>query len=141
MALVLPTTCVEILDTTEAFKEDDGEYKFAGTLIVYRDSKDIYHGVSKDRGLVASELSISQLTNKIQIPATAYSPTFPPTYTQAPDPLPPNTYVKKPSFLSYDRIHQGTLPNNIADNVLAKIQTYKLLEQNLHPNITRYLSY
>ncbi|KAK2055767.1 serine/threonine-protein kinase [Colletotrichum caudatum] len=138
-ALVLPTTCVEILDMTEAFEEDDGEYKFAGTLIVYTDGKTIYHGVSKDRGLVASELSISQLTNKIRIPTTAYSPAFPPTYTQAPDPLPPNTYIKKPSLLSYDRIHRGTLPNNIADNVLAEVQICELLEHNPHPNIARYL--
>ncbi|KAK1977354.1 serine/threonine-protein kinase [Colletotrichum cereale] len=137
--LGLPTTYVEILDTTEAFEEDAGEYKFASTLVVYRDGKDIYHAVSKARGLVVSELSIDQLTNKIRIPTTAYSPAFPPTYTQAPDPLPPNTYVKKPSLLSYDRIHKGALPNDIADNVLNEVQVCELLERNPHPNIARYL--
>ncbi|GJC92798.1 serine/threonine-protein kinase [Colletotrichum higginsianum] len=129
----------EILDKSEAFEDVDGEFKFTKTLVVYRDGKNIYHAVSKARSSELSNLSINQLTTKVVIPVTAYSPLFVPTFTQAPDPLPLNAYVKKPSLISYDRIHYGLLEDNIADNVLAEIQVCELLKQNSHPNIARYL--
>ncbi|KAK1973648.1 serine/threonine-protein kinase [Colletotrichum cereale] len=135
----LLATRFEILDKSEAFEDVDGEFKFTKTLVVYGDGKNIYHAVSKARSSELSNLSINQLTTKVLIPATAYSPLFVPTFTRAPDPLPSNTYVKKPSLLSYDRIHQGLLKNNIADNVLAEVQVCELLKQNSHPNIARYL--
>ncbi|KAF6806266.1 serine/threonine-protein kinase [Colletotrichum plurivorum] len=135
----LLATRFKILDKSEAFEDVDGEFKFTKTLVVYTDGKNIYHAVSKARGSEVSNLSINQLTAEVLIPATAYSPLFVPTFTRAPDPLPSNTYVKKPSLLSYDRIHHGLLKNNIVDNVLAEVQVCELLKQNPHPNIARYL--
>ncbi|KAK1974625.1 serine/threonine-protein kinase [Colletotrichum cereale] len=129
----------EIMEKNEAFEEVGGEFKFTKTLVVYRDGKNIYHAVSKARSSELSNLSIDQLTTKILIPATAYSPLFLPSFTRAPEPLPSNTYVKKPSLLSYDRIHHGHLQNNIADNILAEVQVCEVLRQNPHPNIARYL--
>lgn len=132
----------EILDKSEAFEDVDGEFKFTKTLVVYRDSKNIYHAVSEAHSSELSKnLSINQLTTKVVIPVTAYSPLFVPTFTQAPNPLPLNTYVKKPRLLSYNRIHYSLLEDNIADNILTKIQVCKLLKQNSHPNIARYLGY
>ncbi|TQN67727.1 hypothetical protein CSHISOI_07717 [Colletotrichum shisoi] len=135
----LVATRFEILEQSEAFEDVDGEFKFTKTLVVYRDGKNMYHTVSKARTSEISNLSINQLTTKVLIPLTAYSPLFVPTFTRAPDPLPLDTYVKKPSLLSYDRIHHGLLKNTIADNVLAEVQVCELLKQDSHPNIARYL--
>ncbi|KAJ0162185.1 hypothetical protein CTA2_4967 [Colletotrichum tanaceti] len=136
----LLATRFEILNKSEAFEEVDGKFQFTKTLVVYRDGKHIYHAVSKARSSEVSNLGINhQLSTQLLIPATAYSPLFVPTFTRAPDPLPSNTYVKKPSLISYDRIHGGPLENSIADDVLAEVRVCELLRQNPHPNIARYL--
>ncbi|TQN64082.1 Serine/threonine-protein kinase/endoribonuclease IRE2 [Colletotrichum shisoi] len=132
----LPTTQVEILEAREAFEDIEGEFRFTKTLVVYRDGKDTYHATSKAR---LSELSLDQLNSTISIPVTAYSPLFSPAFTQAPNPLPPDTYVKKPSLLSYDRVCQGPQPNSIADDVLSEVEIWEVLKQTPHPNIARYL--
>lgn len=132
-------TRLEVLDTREAYEEDGGEYKFAGTLVVYRDGGDVYHAISKARGMASPELIMELVTSKTPIPTAAYRPRFPSTYTRAPDPLPCDTYVKRPSLMSYDRVCKGALPNSIADGLLAEAQVYELLRRNPHPNIARYL--
>lgn len=132
-------TRLEVLDTEEAYEEDGGEYKFAGTLVVYRDGRDVYHATSKARGTASSELTMQLVTSKIPIPTVACRPRFPLTSTRAPDPLPFNIYVKQPSLISYDRVLKGDLPNSISDGLLVEAQVYELLRQNPHPNLARYL--
>ncbi|CAN8104465.1 unnamed protein product [Discula destructiva] len=74
---------------------------------------DVYHAISKT-----------------PIPVAAYRPHFPPTFTRAPDSLPRDTCIKRPSLMSYDRVCKGALPNSIADGLLVAAQVYERLRRD-----------
>lgn len=133
------TTRVCILDKKEVHKEIGGEFKFAGTLVVYQQGNDIYHALSTARSSALVEPITEHLTDKRLIPIAAYCPLFSSALTRAPEPLPRNTYVKRPSLISYDRFQQGPLPNGIADDILAEVRICEILQQSPHPNIARYI--
>jgi serine/threonine protein kinase len=132
------TTCLDILEINEAYEEVNGVFQSI-TLVVYRDGNNTYHATSKARVSVPPKLNINDLTNKILIPAAAYRPPFPSNFTCAPNPLPSDTYVKRPSLISYDRVCQGPQPARIANDLLAEVRICELMKQNPHPNIARYL--
>lgn len=132
-------THLEVLEIKEAYEEDGGQYKFAGTLVVYRDGGDVYHAISKARGTAQPKLIMELVTSKTPIPTAAYRPRFQSTLTRAPDPLPGDTYVKRPSLMSYDRVCKSALPNSIAHGLLVEARVYELLRRNPHPNIAKYL--
>ncbi|KAJ2894094.1 uncharacterized protein MKZ38_007933 [Zalerion maritima] len=130
---------VEVLEMNEAFEEVDGCFRFTGTLVVYRLHGDVYHAVSKARYSSRSELKAEHLINDIVIPTSAYHPPFSSEFTRAPDPLPYNSYVKRPRLISYDRIRRGSRPNHIADSVLMEVEVCEILKRHPHPNIATYL--
>lgn len=132
-------TRLEVLETREAYEEEGGEYRFVGTLIVYRDGDGFYHAISKARGSARPELIMDLVTSKTPIPTAAYRPRFLSTLTRAPDPLPHDTYIKRPSLISYDRVRESAPPNCIADDLLVEVQVYEVLRRNPHPNIARSL--
>ncbi|KAK1246250.1 hypothetical protein MKX08_000052 [Trichoderma sp. CBMAI-0020] len=122
---------MDVLEINEAFEDVDGQYQFTGTLVVYRDGDDIYHGLSKGRHASPSDIRREHLSHSILIPVSAYMPLFPSNFSRAPDPLPCDIFAKRPSLISYDGYHHGLQPNCIADNVLR--------EANPHPNIAEYI--
>jgi serine/threonine protein kinase len=83
-----PSEYVDVLEINEVFEEVEGSFKFTGTLVVYRDGRDLYHTVSKARYSSPSEVKVEHLDNDVLIPVSAYSPLFPPSFTLTPDPLP-----------------------------------------------------
>lgn len=128
-----------MIESNEAFEEDaDGHYRFASTLIVYRDGNDIYHATSKVRYSSPTEIRSEHLSNIIPIPISAYAPPFPINFTRVSDPLPCDTFVKKPPLISYDHYHQGLRPTHIADDILRETAMCELLRQNPHPNVADY---
>lgn len=136
---MLPTALhnerVDVLEMNEAYDEVDGHFQFTGTLVVYRRTNDVYHAVSKARYSSSSDVRAGHLTNNIPIPLAAYSPPFPTHFTRAPEPLPYDSYVKKPRLISYDK---GP-PNHIADSFLAEVEVCEFLKRHPHPNIATYL--
>lgn len=133
------TTKMDVLETNEAFEDVGGQYEFTGTLVVYRDGEDTYHGLSKARYSSPLEFRREHLSRKILIPVSAYMPPFPTNFVRAPDRLPCNIFAKRPQLISYDRYHQSLRPNCIADNVLREAEICELLRQNPHPNIAEYI--
>ncbi|TID24094.1 Mitogen-activated protein kinase 8 [Venturia nashicola] len=130
----------KILETSEAFEEVDGVYKFAGTLVVYLADKNLYHGSMKGR-LSYSNIRIEDLTNVTLIPTADYRPPIPLTFTQAPSPLPPNCYTKRPRLISYDRVLSSDKPHQISHRVLKECEIYEILKHHPHPNIAEHLGY
>ncbi|KAK4039984.1 hypothetical protein C8A01DRAFT_36034 [Parachaetomium inaequale] len=129
----------DVLEMNEAYEEVDGSFTFAGTLVVYRTSGALHHAISKARYSSLSDVQVDRLNNDVLIPVSAYSPLFPPGFTRAPDPLPPNCHIKKPRLISYDRIRKGSQPNYIAESVLLEAAVCELLKQHPHPNVATYL--
>lgn len=131
---------VRVLEMNEAYEEVDGSFEFTMTLIVYQTAGgDLYHAVSKARYSSPSDVKVEHLSNKILIPVSAYAPLFPSGFTRAPDPLPEHCHIKKPQLISYDRIRQGSRPDDIAASVLQEAAVCELLKQQPHPNIAPYL--
>ncbi|KXH28617.1 serine/threonine-protein kinase [Colletotrichum nymphaeae SA-01] len=130
---------IDILDKREAFEEVEGVFKFTKTVIIFKSGEEIYHAAVPSSEPVSSELSETQLINKLLVPTAAYKPPFSCTFTRAPDPLPTDTYIKTPSLLSYDQIHNGPQPNQIADDVLNEVRICELLRESPHPNLAKYI--
>ncbi|UKZ61447.1 uncharacterized protein TrAtP1_002712 [Trichoderma atroviride] len=130
---------MDVLEANEAFEDVDGQYQFTGTLVVYRDDNNIYHGFSKGRHVSPSDIRREHLSHSILIPVSAYMPLFPANFLRASDPLPCDIFAKRPLLTSYDRYHQGPQPNCIADNVLREAEICELLRKNPHPNIAEYI--
>jgi hypothetical protein len=59
---VLASRPAEAPETAEAFKEVDGEYKFAGTLIVFREDDNTYYAHSKAHYSSPSKVKVEHLT-------------------------------------------------------------------------------
>ncbi|KJZ72053.1 hypothetical protein HIM_08508 [Hirsutella minnesotensis 3608] len=134
-----PSGHFDVIETNEAFEEVDGRFQFTGTLVVYRAGNDVYHAISNARYSAPSEIRSEHLSCNVLIPVAAYSPLCPQGLTLAPDPVPCNTHIKTPQLTSYDRLHRGPRPNDIADSILAEVQVCEVFKQNPHPNIARYL--
>jgi len=130
---------VDVLEMNEAFEEVNGLFGFAGTLVVYQADGEVYHAVSKARYSSPSEVKAEHLKNVANIPVSAYKPPASSELTRAPDPLPPDCYVKKPRLISYDRIRRGPRPDLIAESVLAEAKVCEQLMRHPHPNVATYL--
>ncbi|KAF2803007.1 uncharacterized protein BDZ99DRAFT_548402 [Mytilinidion resinicola] len=129
---------IEVLETAESFREVDREYKFSHTLIVYRMDNGIYHALSQAR-CSTTKVDNQCLTDNIQVPIAAYQPLFPPGLTRAPDPLPVDSYVKRPRLISYNRLRNSRRPTYIADQVLKEAEVCEIVERHPYPNIAKYL--
>lgn len=135
----LHTTEMDVLEINEAFEDVGGQYQFTGTLVVYRDGDDIYHGFSKARYASPLEFRREHLSHQVLIPVSAYMPLFSANFVRAPDCLPCIIFAKRPRLIAYDRHHQGPQQNWIADNLLREAEICELLRQNPHPNIAEYV--
>ncbi|KAJ5739768.1 hypothetical protein N7533_012552 [Penicillium manginii] len=60
-----------------------------------------------------------------------------PSFTLAPDPLPPNTYIKKPSILHYSDTHASL---DLGRHILTEIEACEVLRKSPHPNVARILA-
>ncbi|KAH6630992.1 hypothetical protein B0J18DRAFT_422782 [Chaetomium sp. MPI-SDFR-AT-0129] len=134
-----PTEHIDVLEMNEAFEEIDGSFQFTGTLIVYNTHNGLHHARSIPRHSSPLEVKLEHLINVIPIPMPAHAPLFPSGFTRAPDLPPQKCYIKKPKLISYDRICQGSQPNDIAESVLLEATVCELLKQHPHPNIAPYL--
>lgn len=130
---------MDVLEANEAIEETDGRFNFAGTLVVYQVNNEVYHAVLKTRYSSPSDVRPELLEKVIRIPKSAFSHPFSTKFARAPEPLPVNSYVKKPPLISHDRICQGPQPNSIADSVIMEAEICELLMKHDHPNVATYL--
>ena len=94
---------MEILQQVEAYEEVEGHYVFTKTPVVYRIGNEIYHAYCDKQTLSASNIQEDELKDVQLIPMVAYCPLFSSNFTRAPEPLPDNIYIKRPSLASYDQ--------------------------------------
>jgi serine/threonine protein kinase len=71
-----------------------------------------------------------------KIPAEDIWPVINPTFTRAPQPLPPDSYIKRPSLLEY---RYSPASCKINDQILNEVDVYEILINNPYPNIGQYL--
>jgi serine/threonine protein kinase len=127
---------MEICEKAEAFVDQDDDIVFDHTRLILRRDNEYFYARTDWRilDLHPSAADISQLElNKI--PMENVWPPMDPRFTPAPDPLPPNCYVKQPSLLYYSDTPASLEP---ARQVLAEVEACEVLQQHPHPNIAQY---
>jgi hypothetical protein len=72
----------------------------------------------------------------IQIPIDDIWPVYHPKFTQAPNPLPPNSYVKQPSLLYYG---DTAASFKLSSQLLNEAEACEILINHPHPNIAQYI--
>lgn len=106
---------MEMLERGDSFEEINGNLQYAHSLIAYRFDDNVFHAITNSRCRFTAKVKTEDLLNVVLIPTASYCPHFPSNFTQAPDLLPPNCYIKRPRLLSYvTKIHSLFTPNRKA---------------------------
>lgn len=130
---------MKVRERGESFEEINGNFQSASTLTVYRFDDNVFHRITKSRCRFTAKVKTEDLFYVVLIPTASYCPHFPSNFTQAPDPLPPYCYIKRPRLLSYDRIHNTPSVSRISERVLREAEVREILKLDPHPNIAQYL--
>lgn len=124
---------MEICEQSEAFVQQNGELVFDHTKLILRRGDDYFYARTNQRQTSAIDVSLLETS---KIPAENVWPPMDPQFTEAPDPLPPNSYLKQPSLLYYGDTH-ATLEDS--RQILTEVEACEILRRNPHPNIAQYL--
>ncbi|KFX90176.1 hypothetical protein O988_08309 [Pseudogymnoascus sp. VKM F-3808] len=125
---------MEVLEQNEAFVEEDGDIVFDHTKIILRDGSQYFYARTKQRYGSNSEVDPVYL-DLHPIPTSQIWPSFPETFTRAPDPLPQNCYVKRPSLLHYS---DTEATSQLSTLILDEAKACEILRLHPHPNIAQY---
>jgi hypothetical protein len=120
---------LEILVKFESWTRTHGLLSFAHNSILYRLGNAYYIGSSNVRYRSNEEVKFEDIFDSVLIPENALTCPFPEHFTRAPDPLPPNCYVKKPKPENYSR----SRPTYLADLLLHEATIHETLKQHPHP--------
>ncbi|KFY36088.1 hypothetical protein V494_05328 [Pseudogymnoascus sp. VKM F-4513 (FW-928)] len=126
---------MEVCEENEAFEEKDGDLSFHHTKIILRGGPQYFYARTSRRYQSTPEIDVADL-ELFPIPASQIWPPFPETHTRAPEPLPGNCYVKRPSLLHYGDTDASTEMSTL---ILDEARACEILRVNPHPNIARYL--
>jgi serine/threonine protein kinase len=125
----------EIISTSDVFTQTDGEWGYDTTTVLYRVGPAFYRALSRvSYGTDKDKVRLEDMYESTLIPSAHVSPTFPQHFTRAPDPLPPNSYVKKPSLMVYD----PSTPTSLANRMLHEATIWETLKHSPHPNLIKY---
>lgn len=124
---------MEIYDQSEAFVEEDGDLVFDHTKVILKKGSDLFYARINQRQ--TATINLNQL-EAIPIPKDHIYPAFNPTFTEAPNPLPLKTYIKRPNAIHYG---DTTATMNFTPTILNEIKICEVLRRHPHPNIAQYL--
>ncbi|KAI0163859.1 kinase-like domain-containing protein [Xylariaceae sp. FL1272] len=125
---------MEILDQAEVFVENGDDFAFGYTSIILKQHGKIFYTQSPRRLQTNSEINLDEATF-LELPVDSIWPNWNPKLIQAPQNLPPRTYVKKPSLLDFDPATSSKLGNQL----LVEAEMCQILMAHPHPNIVVYL--
>ena len=125
-----------VYQQSQAFVEKDGDLEFDFTKLIIRgENQNYFYATTKERLGASSTVDLEDL-QLIAIPNENIWPYFSDQFLRAPEPLPPNCYIKEPSLLEY-----GDTPVSlqISAQTLQEVKVCELLRKHPHPNVARYL--
>ncbi|KAK0120235.1 hypothetical protein ONS95_011641 [Cadophora gregata] len=124
---------MEIIEAAPCFQMHGSTPQFLYTRIIYRFEGELYSSRTSQRIPSGSkDIDPRLLTNTTLIPIDAYSQRFTTGMTRAPNPPPPNTYIKRPNLLAYDAKLSPDL------HTLDEIQACEILKMHPHENLAIY---
>jgi len=128
---------MEVCEQNEIFHSvrNDGDYSYLHTKIILKEGDQYYYAISTRRHHIFSKVDLHEL-DLVLIPVSQIWPPFPTQFGRAPEPLPQDCYVKRPSLMQYDE------PKDLAELgslMLHEAGICEILRASPHPNIAQYL--
>ncbi|KAH6700696.1 kinase-like domain-containing protein [Leptodontidium sp. MPI-SDFR-AT-0119] len=131
------TNWEELALLSEEFDTETSEFRY--TMFAVVDDDAVYFG---QLNIPKLEISFQQLTSALSpIPDEDIFPEWPHsgvTLTQAPEVLPANIYIKRPSLALYDVFKEHNVLRLLPQGLMEEAQAMQVLSQHPHPNIIRY---
>jgi serine/threonine protein kinase len=128
-----PILYMEVEEQGEQWEEVDGELQFRHGIIVFRKGDDYFRAHHPGRMLPVAQINPDVL-DVLRIPSAHIYPPYSHDLTPASDPLPVDSYIKRPRAIEYNEDQ----PNEIPDLFLAEARICEILAKHVHPNIAQY---
>ena len=127
----------ELTFFSEEFDSQTGEFQCTTFAVVHDDVA--YFG---QLNIPKLEISFQQLSSALSpIPDYDIFPAWPPAnvqLTQAPETVPADVYVKRPSLALYDVFKEHHVLYLLSQGLIEEAQVMEVLSRHPHPNIIRY---
>jgi len=127
---------MEVIDLKRTFREIDGELKFYRNTLILQNKEASFYAYTYERFQKWDQIKIDEL-DVFPIPPEDVYPPFSPTFSLAPDPLPPNCYVKKSDLLGYKP--GASVGSRPCDILLQELRICEILKEHPHINIAQYI--
>ncbi|OAA63287.1 Protein kinase-like domain protein [Niveomyces insectorum RCEF 264] len=124
---------MEILENNEAFVLKDGDLVFDHTKLILRSGSDFFLGRSPLRNDPCT-INVENLDLQ-RIPTESIWPAMEARYTKAPEPPPPECFIKRPSLMYFGDTPAASKP---AQQLLDELEACEILRLHPHPNIAQY---
>jgi serine/threonine protein kinase len=125
---------MEVEEQGEQWEEVEGDLEFRHTMIILRKGDDYFQSRYNRRMMPTAQVNPDVLEMHA-IPTAHLWPHYSNDLTPAPDPLPVDSYIKRPRMIQYAEEH----PSRIPDLFLAEARICEILRKHPHPNTARYL--
>lgn len=126
---------MKICEDSEAFVEAGGDLVFDHTKIILQNTNDEYYYARVPHRLNDSSNIDLRTLDLVPIPVDNIWPKANPDWTQVPEPLPDNVYLKQPSLMDYG---ESDASLRLDEHILNEAEVCEILKQNPHPNIATY---
>lgn len=118
-------TDIEIYEHSEAFVGEEGDLVFNHTKIIIKATEDdFFYARVPHRLKLPPDIDLDAL-DLTKIPIDSIWPKFNPKLTQAPEPVPENSYLKQPSLLSYG---DTTVSLRLDEQILNEAEVCEILK-------------
>jgi len=126
---------MEICESGEAFIDSGEDFVYSHSKVIVKEGKQYYYAHTPRRLRSIPNIDLSTLELH-PIPTTKLWPKYLSQFSQAPHPLPSNTFVKRPSLLDY-----GDTPasSDLGSLILSEARVCEIMKASPHPNIVEYL--
>jgi hypothetical protein len=131
---------MEMIEKSEIYIPRKNDYEnddsvFDHSKVILRNKEERYFCAITDQRVCGSEKIDPSALQLIEIATDDIWPKYQPKFTRAPEPLLPNSYLKKPSFLDYG----NPLWKHLGAQILQEAEICEILRLWPHPNIVKYL--
>ena len=127
---------MEVCQQSEAFVEEHGDLEFSHTKLILREGNQYYYAITSHRYSDDTSKIDPHGLDLVPIPASQIWPSFSAQFGRAPEPLPQDCYVKRPSLLHYGDTKAST---ELSSLLLNEAEVCEILRASPHPNIAQYL--
>ncbi|KAF8241356.1 hypothetical protein K440DRAFT_608496 [Wilcoxina mikolae CBS 423.85] len=129
----------QMLEKAEAFAPKDDDFEYLHTKVIFTDGHGFFYACTQLRldELDHDSLYLPELQNTATIIPADVWPLCPKGSTLAPEPIPNDCYVKRPSLLDFGDGQDDS--KTIRELILHEVQVCETLRHHQHPNVAKYL--